>query len=140
FVEIYNGAEQLISYCVQCESAAFVHLMLQKLGSKGKDWRDIKGWKLIDYAIIRQDPTILAEFDEFRSGDIAPDRSTPIDRADHALKSVILFGSTILSSIGHAPLAILMARSEKATEMQRGRNSLLLHHDSLSSMRTSEEN
>ena len=103
----------LVSYCVQNESAAFLRLMIQH--GVSLELRNDRGWKPIDYAILRQDKAILAVFDDLQSFNVDPDWDKNTDPTDEIFQSLILPSNAILASIGHAPLALLMARRTHAS-------------------------
>lgn len=69
--------------------------------------RDKRGWKPIDYALIRQDKHIIAAFEDIRS---TPDWDTNADPTDNPFQSLILPGIAALASFGHAPLAMVLSR------------------------------
>ncbi|KAL8791369.1 MAG: hypothetical protein Q9195_005907 [Heterodermia aff. obscurata] len=98
----------LVCFCVQNESASFLRLMLEYGGSLAQ--RNDRGWKPLDYAILRQDKSILAVFEDVQCSNIDPDWDKNIDPTDNVFQSLILPSNAALASIGHAPLALLLSR------------------------------
>ncbi|KAL9600826.1 MAG: hypothetical protein Q9179_003081 [Wetmoreana sp. 5 TL-2023] len=101
----------LFSYCVQHESAAFVRLFLRYDPEIFE--RCSYGWLPIDYAILRQDSAILAALQGYQTKRLRPDFDPSLEATDSVPKSLILPSVTVLASIGHPALAILLARSKE---------------------------
>jgi len=99
----------LLSFCAQYNSAAFVRLLFQ-YGARDCDI-DIRGCLAYDYAILRQDKAVLAAFEEYKEN---VDRRLPsVNAREVEVEGVALTlvpANTILASVGHPGLAIVMSR------------------------------
>ena len=105
FVDTSTDRMPLLAYCARYESAAFVRLLLSHGANTEKS--NNRGWKPIDYALVRRDKSVLEAFDEIK---YKPDWDADSIPADNALQSLLLPNNAALASFGHAPLALLLAR------------------------------
>ena len=65
----------------------------------------------------RQDKAILAVFDDLQCYNVDPDWNKTTDPSDSVFQSLVLRSNAVLASIGHAPLALLMARRRRLLNM-----------------------
>ncbi|KAL8989486.1 MAG: hypothetical protein Q9169_008350 [Polycauliona sp. 2 TL-2023] len=109
-----------MTFCAQHESAGIIRCLLKHDSAPAATGtrietnslaveRDRAGWLPIDYALLRGDSDVLAAFNEIQSGRVGPDHDPNTDLG--GLGSLVRPATTILSSVGHPGLAMLLARS-----------------------------
>ncbi|KAL8712490.1 MAG: hypothetical protein Q9220_003338 [cf. Caloplaca sp. 1 TL-2023] len=109
-----DGQLSLLSCCVQLDNLEMLRLLLKH--GANPNLRDGEGWLPIDYAILRQDPSILAALQVYQPDGILP--APLLDSVEErALQRLFKVSTTVASSIAHPGLAILLARSREIDVM-----------------------